>query len=624
VRLFGQPHGAGTGDGAAVQGSTRASLEWPWPLLAGFIGCGLFLSALSILKYRAFNMGLDFGNMYQSIWSTCHGHLLEMTRTDNGENISRLFGHVEAVYLLLLPAFALFPRGETLLVLQAFALSAGGLAVFWIARHAALGRGPALFLAFAYWCFPYLLNVAVADFHGDSFLVFPHLMAWYSLRRGWRARFWIFILLGAACKEYAFLFNLTLAVLIFRGHRREALGLVGLSLAQFLVVTPLLSQWATRGAFQLQMQEHVVPRTAASVWAHFAANAMTFEYARNVLSLLLILNFSLIFFRRGMVLWLPLLLGLTLANDWGLFSNHRHALLIAPLFICLVEGAARAPAAWKGRYALWGVFAPALVMNLFYPGSALAQNLSEVTYKRAYKNEFHYRYTDHDHMTDSLLAGIPPGAAVASDLELRSKLAARRFAYVHPFPRDSTRADHYLFDFFESLALLDQPPRLARCTALLRSGAFTVQSHLDGLLFMARDGGDSGRPFSWRRLPGESSDTGGLTLDSTGVASVSGGFVMTALLRQGTRASSAQEGGEEAIVSFFISERDHDTLRVLHLPAYVFGRLDSLPPGRYEEKFFFQVPRGKSLSGRTHSAALFRRQGMLTFFARPEFLLRRL
>src|SRR6185295_17074024 len=169
---------------------TDPGLEGPWPLWVGFFACALGLALLSILKYRAFNMGLDFGNMLQSMASTLDGRLLEMTRTDTGENVSRLFGHVEGVYLLLLPIFALVPRPETLLTLQALALAAGGLAVFWNARLAGLEKSPALALAYAFWCFPYLANVAMADFHSDAFMIFPHLMAWYCLKRNKAFGFW--------------------------------------------------------------------------------------------------------------------------------------------------------------------------------------------------------------------------------------------------------------------------------------------------------------------------------------------------------------------------------------------------------------------------------------------------
>ena len=48
------------------------------------------LSALSILRHRAFSTGrFDLGNMVQAVWSTAHGHPLQITGL-RGDQISRL------------------------------------------------------------------------------------------------------------------------------------------------------------------------------------------------------------------------------------------------------------------------------------------------------------------------------------------------------------------------------------------------------------------------------------------------------------------------------------------------------------------------------------------------------
>ena len=47
-------------------------------------------AALSVLRQRAFATGrVDLGNMVQAVWSTAHGHPLQMTNL-HGAQISRL------------------------------------------------------------------------------------------------------------------------------------------------------------------------------------------------------------------------------------------------------------------------------------------------------------------------------------------------------------------------------------------------------------------------------------------------------------------------------------------------------------------------------------------------------
>jgi hypothetical protein len=54
-------------------------------------------------------------------------------------------------------------------------------------------------------------------------------------------------------------------------------------------------------------------------------------------------------------------------------------------------------------------------------------------------------------------------------------------------------------------------------------------------------------------------------------------------------------GPAEAVVSVFTSPSG-DSLRVLHLPGYLFARLSSLPAGHYRETLAFRGP-GNLLNG---------------------------
>ena len=84
----------------------------------------------------------DLGNMVQAVWSTAHGHPLQMTSL-HGEQISRLARTSTRSSPLFAPLWWIWPSPDMLLVVQAVAVALGALPVFWLARkHLALASAP--------------------------------------------------------------------------------------------------------------------------------------------------------------------------------------------------------------------------------------------------------------------------------------------------------------------------------------------------------------------------------------------------------------------------------------------------------------------------------------------------
>src|SRR3989475_12455059 len=84
-------------------------------------------SVLSVLRHVTYHsFGPDLGIFDQVFWNTVHGRLLESTMSlAQGQPHSYLADHFSPVYLLLVPAYALVPRPETLLVIQTLFLPLG-------------------------------------------------------------------------------------------------------------------------------------------------------------------------------------------------------------------------------------------------------------------------------------------------------------------------------------------------------------------------------------------------------------------------------------------------------------------------------------------------------------------
>ena len=121
-------------------------------------------SALAVLRHRAFESGrFDLGNMTQAVWSTANGDMLSVTDV-HGEQISRLGSHFDPILALLAPLWWLWPSPELLLVVQAVAVAAGAIPLFWLARRH-LPDWPAAAIACAYLLFPPVQWLTASDFH---------------------------------------------------------------------------------------------------------------------------------------------------------------------------------------------------------------------------------------------------------------------------------------------------------------------------------------------------------------------------------------------------------------------------------------------------------------------------
>ncbi|OGS37217.1 MAG: hypothetical protein A2293_15175 [Elusimicrobia bacterium RIFOXYB2_FULL_49_7] len=584
--------------------------------LSVVIAYTLFFTLLSIKRYTAFNTDLDLGNILQAFYNTLHGRFMEMTM--NNGNVCRWAGHTEFIFLLLIPIFALFPFAETLLFLQSAALSGAALALFFLARHRLKDDWTALFLALSFLCLPFLHPLNLSDFHSDPFMILPQLLAWLFLKKGRIRFFWLCILLATLCKEYVSLVNLLLGLLILKNHRQQGIQLILLALAQYFLITPLAFRFFGSPTLHLAGESHalVIPTdfSATSLMAPFQSAFQTL-FTRDsfikTLFLLIILNHSLLRFPRGVLLILPLFVALLFLGHQTLFSNHRHALFLAPLFIVCVEGLRGLDTMQMRKRVIRLTLLPALLVSLLYPGTIIGGNLSELFFHPEYRNVFHYHYTPHDHIADSLLKTLPTDISIASDNALRTKLVDREQAFLHPFPTRLSGTDCYLFDFFETLSHVPFEVRRSRCSELLSSEEFYVTSFTDGLLIFKK-GRPPRTPFSLKRL-----DKAPLSTDTTAdwqwlkseLETVPEGFILRTQFWKGR---SSAKG--DAFISLWMGKED--TVRMLHLPLLL-APLSSLEKGAYEESCFFQCPTGQRFEEKEHRIGLYRQDAYLPFMSRP-------
>jgi uncharacterized membrane protein len=128
-------------------------------------GWGLAFALLAGLRHVAFvSTRYDLGNMVQAVWTTAHGHFLETTST-GGEQFTRIGGHFDPILALFAPLWWVWPSPLMLVVVQAAALAAGALPVFWLARKHMTSEKVAAWYAVAYLLYAPISLLTVDDFH---------------------------------------------------------------------------------------------------------------------------------------------------------------------------------------------------------------------------------------------------------------------------------------------------------------------------------------------------------------------------------------------------------------------------------------------------------------------------
>jgi uncharacterized membrane protein len=303
------------------------------------------LATLSIMRYRAYNAGMqDLGNMTQSIWSATQGKPLEFTFR-NGP-YSRLAHHVEVIYFLLAPLYALFPSPITLLIFQSLLFASAGYPLFLIARRHFRHRWAPRLIVLVYLLYPVAQTAVLFDFHGDT-LAMPLLI--YALdaldRKAWKTYAGM-LSLALMCKFYVSVSVVALGLVLFIKGRRTAgffTSLVGLIWGgfAFFVVRPafrpvgyLPPESTSLGYLRFYFGE---------IWTLLSTPALLSE---RLVTAFIVLVPSLWLGRHAWVWYLPALsvmmpallaAGQVAAFDYRL---HHYALAVPWMMMAVVEGGA--------------------------------------------------------------------------------------------------------------------------------------------------------------------------------------------------------------------------------------------------------------------------------------------
>ena len=225
--------GAGPAPRLGQLGLLVRERAWILTVWGAMLAWSVVLASQVRKSYENFGLArFDLGNMVQAIWSTAHGHPLEMTNGSTGEQIVRLGTHVDPILVLLTPVWIAWPSPLSLAYVQIAAVALGALPVFWLARRHLGSEKLACLLALAYLAYPWVAWSAESAIHPVTLAIPLFLYAIWFLDSDRLWAFGPFAVLAALTGE---VMGLSVAALglwyaLARGRRRAGLAIFVLAL----------------------------------------------------------------------------------------------------------------------------------------------------------------------------------------------------------------------------------------------------------------------------------------------------------------------------------------------------------------------------------------------------------
>lgn len=225
------------------------------PLFLPIILCFFFFIAYAVLgsvRQLHFLSGYDVAVVDQGIWN--YSHFRQAISTNHAYAFTpMLWDHVELIYFGIAPFYWIFDSVYTLIILQAFAICASGIAVFLLAKRYKLKTSIALSLLVSYLMFYGIQNAIWADVHSLVFGV--AFAAWflYFVEKGNAKLSWIFFFLSIFSKEDMALMTLLItSVLFVTKQDKKMLGFIGVSLAYLFAVFYIYFPYFVPGGYRFQ------------------------------------------------------------------------------------------------------------------------------------------------------------------------------------------------------------------------------------------------------------------------------------------------------------------------------------------------------------------------------------
>ena len=463
---------------------------WTLAVWGAMVVWSVVLASIVRTSYDSYGFSrFDLGNMVQAVWSTAHGHPLEVTNGSTGEQMIRLGTHVDPFLVLLTPFWALWPSPLSLAFVQIAAVAAGALPVFWLARRHLGSEKLGCVLAFAYLAYPWLSWSAINAIHPVTFAIPLFLYAIWFLDSDRLWAFAPFAVLAALTSE---VMGLSVAALglwyaLARGRRRAGLaifvlGLVWTVFALYVVVHAFSSGSSVYYGFydQIGGSPAGILRTAVTDPRAIASTLL----AGHVIAFVLWLAVPL----AGLFLLSPALAAVALPaflvvglSDFRAMTDPRYhdvAGLVPFLVAATVLGIGRIRPGRQG-------FAAILVLVLSLELTLVVGAWPRAVGKTPFGAGLGRRSASTVSTLSEAVALVPADAPVSASNIVGAHLSARRYSYVVPV---IGRATWIVLDTHDPWVTSPNSPILTRRPERVRALARRIASNPEWRKVFERDG----------------------------------------------------------------------------------------------------------------------------------------
>ena len=155
---------------------------------------GFFLISFLKFNYLAYN-DYDLAYFDQIAWNLLHGTIYSSIL-----GMSFLGVHVQTIWFLIAPIYAIFPHPLTLLFLQSFALGIAAYPLYLLAKQI-LGHRWGLLISFIYLTYPAIGHMNLYEFHVTAFAPVFLLSMFYFFHKERFGLFMLFLFLAVFCQE---------------------------------------------------------------------------------------------------------------------------------------------------------------------------------------------------------------------------------------------------------------------------------------------------------------------------------------------------------------------------------------------------------------------------------------
>ncbi|MBQ2733621.1 MAG: DUF2079 domain-containing protein [Clostridia bacterium] len=203
----------------------------------------VFNSAVTVSRYLTYRApSFDFGIFAQAFYSLKE-RFVPYTTCERGYELSHFSVHLSPVFYLALPIYALFPRPETVQIIQALALALGAVPLWLISKRLGISNKVSALFCIVYLFHPALMGGCMYDFHENCFL--PVMILWtvYFAEKNKLIPALIFSLLTCSVKEDAAVYIAFLGLFLLFSGRRKTVGtaITAFSVIYFLIACAYLN-----------------------------------------------------------------------------------------------------------------------------------------------------------------------------------------------------------------------------------------------------------------------------------------------------------------------------------------------------------------------------------------------